>query len=138
MMCRFLQVKVDIVHYVLRPAVVNGYEDVAAALWARFKCRSIAYRDWALKTALLLSEPDHLSEGEVFAKASLLLDEWNETDDLGEADAATRGSLQERPWIPTSVGLMRQYAIGDRSSSTYLRIVNRPLQDRYANSQEQS
>ncbi len=132
MACIFLRVKVDIVHYDLRPASANGYEDVAAALWARFKCRSLAYRDWALSMAVLFAEPNHRSEGEIFARASLLLDEWSEEDDLKTADTAVRGSTPSLPWVPTTVGLMRQYAIGDRTSHSHLRILNRPLQDRYA------
>ena len=130
-MCLLLQVKVDIVHYDLRPATANGYEDVAAALWARFKCRSLAYRDWALRMAIQLSEPNQLTEGEVFAKASVLLDEWEEGDDIRTADETVRGGRPMRPWVPTVVSVLRQYAIGDRSGATHLRILNRPLQERY-------
>jgi len=132
MLCRFLRIKADIIHYVLRPATSNGYEDVAAALWSRFKCRTLRHRDWALRTAVTMAG-QRSTEGEVFAQASEYLDAWGERESIEVADATVRGNTAPRPWIPTTVGLMRQYAIGDREGPIEIRLVNRPLQERYSN-----
>jgi len=120
-----LNVKLDIVHYVIRPSTTNSYTDVAASLWARFKCRSLAYRDWALCAAVTNAELGHSTEGEVFTAASRYLDQWDEDDDIQTADAAIRKKKKAQlKWIPTTIGINRQYAVGDRSGSVHLRLIN--------------
>jgi len=127
MACRFLKVKADLVYYVLRPSTENGYEDVAAALWAMFKHKSIRARDYALRKAASISQPGCTSDAEVFVLAHRILMDLPD-DESVTSDDITRGL---KPWVPTTIACIKQYSMGDRSSSVLLRLINRPLQDRY-------
>jgi hypothetical protein len=77
-----------------------------------------------------MSEPG-TTEGELFAKASEYLDLFDEDESIDVADASARRNTPVILWRATSVGMMTQYTIGDTSAPVSMRLVNRPLQERY-------
>ncbi len=131
----YLKVRIEVYHYTIRPARAKEFWTVAAALWARFKCRTIQHRDWALELAVKLSPIAHRTEGEVFAAASDMLDHCETDADFEREFVKVTGG---RTWVPTVAGMVRQAMLGDREATEVVRLVNRPLADTSLNADYRS
>ena len=122
---QMLEIKVDVLSYSLLPHKENGYTDVVAALWARFKHRSVRHRDWAMMLALS-SLPEEVSEAEVFVKASELMDRYSRSEGFVNAIMELTAKLRVlKEWKDTELRIEKKYELGKRGPGNTIRLVVR-------------
>ncbi len=130
---QMLGIKVDVMSYSLLPHKGNGYTDVAAALWARYKNRSVRHRDWAMLLAVS-SLPEEVEEAEVFIKASEFLDRYSRAEGFMNAMMEVTGKGKAlKEWKDTDLQIERRYELGMRSSAKTMRLIVRQTGEQLKN-----
>jgi len=68
------------------------------------------------------------TDADLFVRACEILGEFKDNDQPWADSETTKGLKQ---WKPTELGYVTQYTMGDKTSSRHIRLISRPLQQRY-------